>query len=117
MIENFQKITQEYVSGIKSMCDPLYVVLYGSSCKGTIKSDMDMFTIVKDSSQELIDAVAGFTIDFHRKYGLKEDYDVPYQSKTLYTYNDLEMAISAVSFIHKYDTFLIPPIVMKQDFL
>lgn len=117
MQEKFNQLTEEYVKGIKSICDPLYVILYGSSRNGDIRSDMDMCTIVKEASKEIVDAVADFTIDFHRKHGLKEDYDVPYQSKTLYTYEDLENAVSAVSFIHRYDKFLIPPIIMRPDFL
>lgn len=113
----FDKLTWDYIKWVSKLCDPLYVVLFGSSAEGCIKSDMDIFTIVKKTNKELINSVSDFTVKFHQDYSLEKDYDIPYEKKTIYSEEDIKNVLSANGFIYKYDKFLIPTIRMSPDFL
>ena len=56
-------------------------------------------------------------INLHKKFGLRLDWDVPYEQKTIYSYQELDRALSGYPFSVQNGYFHISPVIKHPDFL
>ena len=112
------RILVNYIDFIRSIfgSQPFELLVYGSFSYRKC-SDLDICTIVKDYDEKQKNIIAKYTIDLHKKYKLRLDWDVPYYQKTLFSFRDLECAVGAAPFKSNGIFFNVDPIIANQEYL
>jgi predicted nucleotidyltransferase len=99
--------------------DLLFSLIYGSYayCMENEDSDLDLIVICKTIDTKKLKRFVDFVIGVHKKYGLKLDFDIPYENKILATEDDLRKAIAGTGFVIENNRFVIPKVVKTKKFL
>lgn len=119
MNEEIKKLAEDYVKRINDEFKDreVIVVLYGSCVEGNISSDFDVCTFFHNYSKEDAKKVSEITIDFHKDHNMKLDNEVPFKSKTIYSFFDIERLFLKPPFPVFRNKFYIPPIEKNEEFL
>jgi len=83
----------------------------------TKDSDLDLLFAFKEYNLADFKKVRDFVVDLHIRNNLKLDEEVPYETKLVVSYKDIEDAINLKSFIKNGSKYLIPPIIYDKGFL
>lgn len=94
----------------------LGIIIYGSNIFNINSSDLDVCIIVDNICMEDRAKITKKIIEFHHKYKLKIDQEVPYENKLIFSYQDIKDAIINHPFINTGIT-IINPIVKTKEFL
>ena len=113
----FQEILTKYINFVNEVFEFPIIVLFGSSALGKTTSDLDICTLVDEYSRVQQRKLVDFTIDLHRKYSLKLDFDVPYENKLIYSKSEIKRALTGWQYGPTKEKFIIPPIIIDQSFL
>lgn len=93
-------------------------IIYGSALEDNKSPhDVDICVIVPNCESSQIKLIADTAINLHLKYDFSLDFDVPYENKTLYSFSDVNRALSGEAFRKDDGKFEILPIEMIQEFL
>lgn len=119
MREEIKKLSDEYVARIKKEFKDreVTVVLYGSALEGNISSDFDVCTFFQNYTKEDAKRIGKITLDFHKDKNMKIDNEVPFETKTIYSFFDIERLFLRPPFPVFRNRFFIPPIEKNKDFL
>lgn len=92
------------------------IVIYGSNILDANSSDLDVCIICDNLCAEDKEKITKKVIEFHYKNNLKIDQEVPYESKLILSYQDINDAIIDNPFINR-GIVSINPIVKTEEFL
>ena len=96
-----------------------FVCMCGSYASDSFTKDSDLdllFAVEKYNSVEFR-KIRDFVVDLHTKNGLKLDEEVPYETKLVVSYKDIEDAICLKAFPEKDFGYAINPITYNKEFL
>lgn len=116
-MEKLNNIANSYVKGISQFCDPLYIVLFGSSVNGITNGDLNILSVVRKTTTDLINNISDFTVKFNNDHNIPNKFQIPYDKKLVYSNNDIEQILAWQGFDYKYQKFLLSPIRNAPDFL
>lgn len=119
MLQEIEKLSNDYVSRIKNEFKDreVTVVLYGSASEGNLTSDFDVCTFFHNYSTEDAKKIEEITLKFHKDNNMKIDNEVPFESKAIYSYFDIERLLLKPPFPVFRNKFYIPPIEKNEKFL
>ncbi|MBE5806465.1 MAG: histidinol-phosphate aminotransferase family protein [Clostridiales bacterium] len=119
MNDKIKKLSEDYVTRInnKFKDKDVIVVLYGSSVEGNVSSDFDVCTFLHSYSEEDAKKIGDITKQFHIDNKLKLDNEVPFESKTIYSFFDIERMLLKPPFPVFRNEFYITPIEKNEEFL
>ena len=88
----------------------LFCCIYGSfpAQRETSKSDIDLFVAVSDPTKVDFRSLVDFVLLIHRKRGLEQDEEVPYENKLLVSYADIAAATDLKPFYANGELFVRP---------
>ena len=92
------------------------IIIYGSNIFNINSSDLDVCIIGDNISVIDKEKITKKVIEFHKKYNLKIDQEVPYENKLVFSYQDIKDAIINNPFVNK-GIISINPIVKTTEFL
>ena len=92
------------------------IIIYGSNIFKINSSDLDVCIIGDDISEEDKKKIEKKVIEFHNKYNLKIDQEVPYENKLIFSYQEIKDAIIDHPFVEK-GIIRINPIIKTKEFL
>lgn len=119
MNQRIKELSEDYVSRIKKEFKgkEFITVLYGSAADGTVDSDFDVCTFFHDYTKDDAEKIGKITLDFHKDNNMKIDNEVPFESKTIYSFFDIEKMFLKPPFPIYRNKFYIPQIEKNNDFL
>lgn len=94
----------------------LGIIIYGSNIFNINSSDLDVCIIADNICEEDKMKITKKVIEFHHKYKLKIDQEVPYENKLIFSYQEIKDAIINHPFINAGIT-TINPIMKTEEFL
>lgn len=115
-IEELSKKYAQEVNKIFPDEEPI-VLLYGSSVEGVENSDLDVCTILHNYNREDEKKIKDITVKFHIDNNMKIDNEVPFESKAIYSYFDIEKMLMKPPFQIFRRKFYIPEIEKSEEFL
>ena len=115
-IEELSKKYAQEVNKIFPDEEPI-VLLYGSSVEGVENSDLDVCTILHNYNREDEKKIKDITVKFHFDNNMKIDNEVPFESKAIYSYFDIEKMLMKPPFQIFRRKFYIPEIEKSEEFL
>lgn len=65
------------------------IIIYGSNIYNASASDLDVCIIVKDWSESLQTEIINKTLQFHKKFNLKIDEEIPHYNKLIFTEKEI----------------------------
>lgn len=83
----------------------------------TKDSDLDLLFAVKKYNVDEFNKIRDFVVDLHISNDLKIDEEVPYETKLVVTYKDVEDAVGLKAFVKKEFGYIINPITYDKEFL
>lgn len=92
------------------------IIIYGSNILDINSSDLDVCIICDNVSNDDKEKITKKVIEFHHKYNLKIDQEVPYENKLIFSYQDIKDAIIDNPFVDR-GIISINPIVKTKEFL
>ena len=92
------------------------IIIYGSNIFNINSSDLDVCIIGENISVIDKEKITKKVIEFHKKYNLKIDQEVPYENKLVFSYQDIKDAIINNPFVDR-GIISINPIVKTTEFL
>lgn len=92
------------------------IIIYGSNIFDINSSDLDVCIICDNISNDDKEKITKKVIEFHHKYNLKIDQEVPYENKLIFSYQDIKDAIIDNPFVDR-GIISINPIVKTNEFL
>lgn len=114
----------EYLDGLSDPLEPAdqpFCCIYGSSTylQGRESSDIDLFFAVHDDQFEDVDLdlLVEKTEDLHTRLRRKIDNEVPYTTKLLYKFSDIENALTLRCFEGEDGELTVPQVVKSEEFL
>jgi len=111
-------IAVEYKNEIEKIINDMTLVLYGSTVYGVNTSDLDLcFVRNSELDESKLKELIEFTKDFHLKYNLRIDEEVPYESKLIYTNSFIENCFCKLPFPYINGKYEIPAIEKTKEFL
>lgn len=119
LTEKIQKLADKYAIEVKKAFpneEPI-ILLYGSAVEGVENSDLDLCTIVHKYNKDDEENMKNITVKFHIDNGMKIDNEVPFESKTIYSYFDIEKMLMKPPFQIYRRKFYIPKIEKNKEFL
>ena len=119
MNQRIKELLEDYVSRIKKEFEgkEFITVLYGSAADGTVDSDFDVCTFFHDYTKDDAEKIGKITLDFHKDNNMKIDNEVPFESKTIYSFFDIEKMFLKPPFPIYRNKFYISQIEKNNDFL
>ena len=93
------------------------ILLYGSAVEGVENSDLDVCTIVHNYNKQDEKKIRDITVKFHIDNNMKIDNEVPFESKAIYSYFDIEKMLMKPPFQIFRRKFYIPEIEKTKEFL
>ncbi|MFC1651997.1 nucleotidyltransferase domain-containing protein [Patescibacteria group bacterium] len=83
----------------------------------TKDSDLDLLFAVKKYDVTEFKKIHDFVVNLHLSNDLKIDEEVPYETKLVITYEDIENAVDLEPFVKKSSGYIINPITYNKEFL
>lgn len=96
-----------------------FVCVYGSYLTGkkTKLSDVDLLVATENYTSRDFLNIEKYVLDFHKKWKLKIDNEVPFSNKLLFTYNELKCAMKLAGLTYKSGKITVPAVKKNKQFL
>lgn len=119
MNQRIKELSEDYVARIKKEFKEkeFITVLYGSAVCGAVDSDFDVCTFFHNYTKSDAKKIGKITLDFHKDNEMKIDNEVPFESKTIYSFFDIEKMFLKPPFPIYRNKFYIPRIEKSNNFL
>ena len=92
------------------------IIIYGSNIFNINSSDLDVCITGDNINNADREKITEKVIEFHHKYKLKIDQEVPYENKLIFSYQDIKNAIIDNPFENR-GIISINPIIKTNEFL
>lgn len=112
------KICKDYIEMInkKFKNDIKSIIIYGSNIYNISSSDLDVCLVLDECTAELTNEIINETLNFHKRYNLKIDEEVPHTNKLIYLTSEIEDALENPPY-YKDNKVIINDIVKAKEFL
>lgn len=119
MQNDIPDIGKEYIEFLKEKKQAISsnILMYGSTVYGMVSHDLDISFIVRNFNQEEYKKIKARTIEFQTSHNMELDQEVPYSSKLVYTYSDVECMLKNTPFKKVNGIYVISPIEKTPEFL
>ncbi len=108
--EYIKMIKENFAEDIKS------IIIYGSNIYNESSSDLDVCLILEKTDKELEQRMISKTLEFHKKFGLTIDEEIPHTNKLIYTVSEVNEALNNPPF-YENGKVVIHDIVKSEKFL
>ncbi|MEA3378566.1 MAG: nucleotidyltransferase domain-containing protein [Nanoarchaeota archaeon] len=96
-----------------------FTYIYGSYATeyATENSDLDIVTISNADKKKLIPPLKDFIVDFHNKYDLTIDEEVPYDKKLICSFEMMDDAVEGKGFHMENGIYQVPFLELSPEYL